>query len=533
LRLGSVALNAQTHQVRISLMDIVEQLGVTEEEVIGNLPTTLAEEDVQLFDFEVLNLANAGDSAEVVIPLFTALGSNPDYIKFTVESGWESFAQDGLNRLFSASALFGMGICPAIDSNLWVPGLTEGLMIEDGGPNDADRFDAGEGLNGRILDPGAVVYDAPEALPGPSTGALTNQTGGSTNESESGLEVGLTGRGSIGFGGVMPLALMLLAARRRVVLSLVGGLIVAPTLGQAEVPTQGRNYASFGLLSGSLQPGGQSEGLVASGEGSFGWKLALGRTFGEHFSTELSYTHAGAATLVSADGSSNPYPDARLMYSAPALAVAWHLNPPASQWNVFARTGLAKLRANAEDTPDGLVRKYNSDAQLHLGAGVSWKLSNKHAVVLSHDSYDKDAQWTGIGMNMQSTGALVERTIVDCSLQQPIVYTSQFNALDDRLLADDEAMLYFISKNLYGEQKLHIDIEGYARSGGSAEENLALSEQRVQEVLQMVGNVRQKSSRWKVQWQAFGEGLANTDSTKPEDTAQNRRVDLHVRCADD
>ncbi|WP_417763003.1 DUF4347 domain-containing protein [Shewanella sp.] len=107
-----------------------------------------------LFDFEMAELPNTGQSVAIVVPQLVSLPSQAVYRKFS-NGSWRNFVEDSNNTLSSAAG--SEGFCPPPGDESWQSGLTAGhwcvqLTIEDGGPNDAD----GE-ANGSIADPGGVA----------------------------------------------------------------------------------------------------------------------------------------------------------------------------------------------------------------------------------------------------------------------------------------------------------------------------------------------------------------------------------------
>jgi uncharacterized delta-60 repeat protein len=119
-----------------------------------------------LYNFTIAGLAEQGDSVAVVIPL-TAGNSLPEgavYRKYNTTNGWFNFVEDDNNNVSSALADTS-GNCPAASDASYSTGLTQGdnciqLIIEDGGPNDADFT-----VNGSIEDPGAVVIENENQAP--------------------------------------------------------------------------------------------------------------------------------------------------------------------------------------------------------------------------------------------------------------------------------------------------------------------------------------------------------------------------------
>jgi len=128
---------------------------------LGSDIVPLLEPDMQatntggIFDFELSQLPQAGDSIRIVIPQRQPVPAGGIYRKYTTAAGWANFVTNANNSLFSASG--NAGYCPPPGDASWQAGLTEGhwcvqLLIEDGGPNDADGI-----ANNSIADPGGVA----------------------------------------------------------------------------------------------------------------------------------------------------------------------------------------------------------------------------------------------------------------------------------------------------------------------------------------------------------------------------------------
>ncbi|WP_221793391.1 tandem-95 repeat protein [Oceanobacter mangrovi] len=111
-----------------------------------------------VFDFEIHELATAGQVVQVVFPQVSAIPANAAYRKY-MNGHWSNFVVDDNNKLHSAAGT--PGYCPPPGGDSWEEGLTEGyhcvqVTIEDGGPNDADGM-----ANRSIEDPGSVsILDA-------------------------------------------------------------------------------------------------------------------------------------------------------------------------------------------------------------------------------------------------------------------------------------------------------------------------------------------------------------------------------------
>ncbi|OEY70104.1 hypothetical protein BI198_11400 [Rheinheimera salexigens] len=107
------------------------------------------------FDFILRDLPTAGANYRMVLPQLQPVPENAVYRKFSPEKGWSNFVLNDNNQLFTAAGE--PGFCPPPGDAIWQEGLTAGhwcvqLLIEDGGPNDADGM-----ANGTIVDPGGVA----------------------------------------------------------------------------------------------------------------------------------------------------------------------------------------------------------------------------------------------------------------------------------------------------------------------------------------------------------------------------------------
>ena len=127
-----------------------------------------------LFDFEISDLPVPGASVLVVIPQSAIIPDAATYRKFTYSSGWSDIVTDVANKLMSAPG--DLGVCPAPGNAGYGDGLTAGhacvqLMIEDGGPNDADGL-----ANGVIRDPGGVAMQAVAVAANAQGMSVSNKT---------------------------------------------------------------------------------------------------------------------------------------------------------------------------------------------------------------------------------------------------------------------------------------------------------------------------------------------------------------------
>ncbi|MEW6982225.1 tandem-95 repeat protein [Colwelliaceae bacterium 6471] len=150
LTLGEVAFRANGAKSEVSQDDVLnhgnEGQGAPQDEDY--------EYSGGLFDFNVDELPQVGQTVRIVVPQISPIPANAVYRKL-MPAGWQDFVSDANNAV--ASAAGSEGFCPPPGDNTYIVGLTEGhwcvqLSIEDGGPNDAD----GE-MNQSVDDPGGVA----------------------------------------------------------------------------------------------------------------------------------------------------------------------------------------------------------------------------------------------------------------------------------------------------------------------------------------------------------------------------------------
>jgi ribosomal protein L18E len=170
----------------------------------------------QVYSLEAINLPHVGASAEVVIPLNQAVGTQAQVRVFNPLSGWQDFALGSGDELASAPWAQGqVGSCPAPGDNAYQPGLTTGhncllVRVQDGGVNDSDNNDSStEDGQGDVN--GLVALNL--AL------ASTTDTNGPSKPGDpvtGSIQTGLKGGGSLGIWFTLLLApLALLSLRRK------------------------------------------------------------------------------------------------------------------------------------------------------------------------------------------------------------------------------------------------------------------------------------------------------------------------------
>lgn len=133
-----------------------------------------------MYNFIIGGAIEQGESVTVIVPLAvgSALPEGALYRKYNTTNGWFNFVEDSNNSVSSAQT-DASGNCPAANDASYTSGLSQGdncilLIIEDGGPNDADFS-----VNGSIEDPGAVVTENENKAPVidlPSTYEINEET---------------------------------------------------------------------------------------------------------------------------------------------------------------------------------------------------------------------------------------------------------------------------------------------------------------------------------------------------------------------
>ena len=146
ITLGDLSFTAGSNSVGISEDELAELTGSADDNF--SYPSGL-------FDFVVTG-AQAGSSYRLVLPLETAVPENAVVRKYINESiGWQEFIVNATNSLATAPATD--GACPEPGSELYSVGLNTGdscleMLIEDGGPNDADGL-----ADGIVTDPSGIA----------------------------------------------------------------------------------------------------------------------------------------------------------------------------------------------------------------------------------------------------------------------------------------------------------------------------------------------------------------------------------------
>jgi MYXO-CTERM domain-containing protein len=145
LMLGGIALGLGKNNVMVTESEIA---------ALTDVGDTSYDYPEALIDFAVTG-AEFGHSYTLVVPLSVVLPEGAVYRKYSTLGGWANFVENATNALSSAMTV--EGVCPELGSDAYTLGLTAGddclqLLMEDGGPNDADGA-----VNGTLVDPGGIA----------------------------------------------------------------------------------------------------------------------------------------------------------------------------------------------------------------------------------------------------------------------------------------------------------------------------------------------------------------------------------------
>lgn len=384
-RLGEHAMRGSHQGVQLARDDLSALPGLAPDADYTNVGGT--------FDFEA-EVPQVGDSVRVVIPQRLPVPEGAVYRKFRSDYGWSDFREDAGNRLYSTAGE--RGYCPPPGDASWQPGLTAGhwcvqLLIEDGGPNDADGQS-----DGVVVDPGGVGTAA--NVPYQTTGG-----GGAT--------------------GAPMLLLMLMGAlwrlrakwtgRRAAAALLLGGLAaLAPAQAQEEDEQAAGGwhslyisgtvgYADTDVSRGDMQAAFAQRGIgatVDAVDGSrLGWSLGLGYSLSERWAVEAAYLDLGEVEVDFTAPSTRAnlaevYPDS----GRGAALSGLYRQPLGSSFELRARLGLFAWKQDYTTRRAGTqVDTYDeSGTDLYWGMGAGYRLAERWSLSAELQRFEFDDEPT-------------------------------------------------------------------------------------------------------------------------------------------
>ncbi len=158
LSLGSIIKSSSTPIVANSVIDDTDLASFAESLGLNNHIDNHANRVTPMVNFIISGDTVRDDGAVVVIPLpdDVTISAEAVFRKYISNQGWFDFVENSKNQISSA-LLDSNDNCPTPNSAEYTSGLNIGhqciqLIIEDGGPNDADGA-----INGQVEDPGALT----------------------------------------------------------------------------------------------------------------------------------------------------------------------------------------------------------------------------------------------------------------------------------------------------------------------------------------------------------------------------------------
>jgi Zn-dependent metalloprotease len=158
LSLGSVIKSSMSPLAASSVIDDSALASFTQDLGLDNTTDSHTNRITPMINFIVTGDNIRNDGAIVVIPLpdNVTIPANVKFRKYISTQGWFTFVENGKNTIASA-LLDNNDNCPIPNSTEYNSGLNIGhqciqLVIEDGGPNDADGL-----INGQVEDPGVLT----------------------------------------------------------------------------------------------------------------------------------------------------------------------------------------------------------------------------------------------------------------------------------------------------------------------------------------------------------------------------------------
>ena len=241
------------------------------------------------------------------------------------------------------------------------------------------------------------------------------------------------GGGSFGFGGLVVLALALLARGRR---SRFAGVATAVTLGAvlvtAPAPVSAESvcghytdpandawfyegddpkgdgagypgcwYGGLGLGYSYVSPDKQANNFFHDvGENhDGGWHIFVGRQLTDRWFVELRYADLGEAGITNAiPAVAAAFPDAAITYQVPSLMAGYQWRP-AHNFKPFAKIGVSAISNDAEGGPVPFDEQ--TSVQLAFGGGFKYDFGkNPWFVRGDFDWFDRDAWYAGVSIGL-------------------------------------------------------------------------------------------------------------------------------------
>ncbi len=367
-------------------------------------------------------------------------------------------------------------------------------------------------------------------------------------QDDGGIRTAVTGTGGFGFAVIGWWLVLLLTGKQRgsqwrLRLLTAIGLAAVMQYGSADeyagfssfiadddVPPKVFVGASFGGT--YINPQGESNGWRTENNESTGGRIAVGMRFLPHLFSELAYVRAGSASLsnLNPNISGNP----KIKYDIPYLSIGYSFYPHTSEWNYWAKSGIAKIINSSND--DRISVKKQSAFQFFGGIGLSKRFYRNFSVILAHERYDRDASFTGITLEWDFW------RIQDDYKYQPFLFEAisescrvGTESVNEIFFDKDSARLDSAAKRLLGEMRDHLnsskyislEIHAHTDDVGDDEFNMELSRSRAKSVRKYLLN--EGVERRKIKAFGFGATQPKMENETEIGRSMNRRVTLRLQ----
>ena len=310
-------------------------------------------------------------------------------------------------------------------------------------------------------------------------------------------------------------------------------------------------YVAGGLGLTRIDPEGEANGWHTVDDSSDGFKLILGYHFSPHWFGELSYTDAGEASLDNLNPAIAGEPG--ITYKIPSLFGGYWLRGPEKDWNVYAKLGLSSI--NNDVTDNRVPFDKQSSVQLAGGVGIQWRFASRWFVRLEHDTFDRDANYTGLSLGTylgRSAGQTQEPSpapqhapvtpvpvsepepiipatqppIADCKAFSGTIEGVQFVTNSAELTLEAEQILGETAKILQKYSDIQLEVQAHTDSDGPEDYNLKLSQERAKSVVSFL--VSKGVAAGRLSARGYGETRPVASNATWEGRAENRRVEFVV-----
>lgn len=246
-------------------------------------------------------------------------------------------------------------------------------------------------------------------------------------------------------------------------------------------------YAGLGIGMTRLVPDENQGDWDVSDKNDGGYKGFIGYQLSSRWQVELDYSDLGKVGVTPKNAFLGQERD--ISYKVPAI---WGLHQwpiKHSNWRVFAKAGISSIQNSADS--DVNYEKVTS-AQLALGVGAQRALDDKWIIRAELDSFDKDADYTGITL-ARYFGSSTPPKVVDSTPPIPtpkpapkppetinlnVRFKTASADVEEAYLAEIEKLAIFMRNHPDTE----VSIEGHTDSVGSDSYNQKLSELRAASV---------------------------------------------------